>query len=143
MFSCGFLNEGFKSGSLGERAGHADYSRERNPLSWRRVRSRCFWGRRGVYPPATIGHARREPLPIRPPKLALEPLTRPDEFSEAALTAIKVIGQLRKTPWERFARLQRTAARLTQGKRQPKGVFRFSSHEACDAWTANLDRDRK
>ncbi|MCX6938839.1 MAG: hypothetical protein NTU80_13295 [Verrucomicrobia bacterium] len=59
------------------------------------------------------------------------------------LVPIKVVGQLRKTPWERFARLQRTTAQLTKGKGQPKGVFRFSSNEACDTWTANLNRDRK
>jgi len=56
--------------------------------------------------------------------------------------AIKVIGQLRKTPWERFARLQRTAARLARGRGQPKGVFRFATHEACAQWTANLHRPR-
>jgi hypothetical protein len=54
--------------------------------------------------------------------------------------AIKVLGQLRTTPWQRFVRLQDTAARLARGRGQPKGVFRFSSHEACDAWTANLIR---
>ncbi|MDP3068643.1 MAG: hypothetical protein Q8N18_00055 [Opitutaceae bacterium] len=57
--------------------------------------------------------------------------------------ATKVIGQLRKTPWQRFARLQRTAARLAQGRGQPKGVFRFASHEECAAWTASLNRNAK
>jgi hypothetical protein len=57
--------------------------------------------------------------------------------------AIKVIGQLEKTPWQRFARLQRTAARLAQGRGQPKGVFRFASNEACTAWTASLNRNGK
>jgi hypothetical protein len=56
---------------------------------------------------------------------------------------VKVIGQLRKTPWQRFARLQRTAARLARGRGQPKGVFRFSTHEACTAWTTNLIRREK
>jgi hypothetical protein len=57
--------------------------------------------------------------------------------------AIKVLGELNKTPWERFARLQRTAARLAHGRGQPKGVFRFATHEACAAWTANLNRSGK
>jgi hypothetical protein len=56
---------------------------------------------------------------------------------------IKVIGQLQKTPWQRFARLQRTAARLAQGRGQPKGVFRFATNEACTLWTANLNRQAK
>jgi hypothetical protein len=57
--------------------------------------------------------------------------------------SIKVLGQLRKTPWQRFARLQRTAALLADGKGQPKGVFKFASNEACIAWTANLNRTRR
>ena len=57
--------------------------------------------------------------------------------------SIKVVGQLHKTPWQRFARLQRTAARLAQGRGQPKGVFRFASNEECDKWTANLNRNAK
>ncbi|MBI3886965.1 MAG: hypothetical protein HY302_14745 [Opitutae bacterium] len=48
---------------------------------------------------------------------------------------MKVVGQLRKTPWERFVRLQATAAALAKGKGQPKGVFRFSSHQECTQWT--------
>jgi hypothetical protein len=56
---------------------------------------------------------------------------------------IKVLGQLHKTPWQRFARLQRTAAQLARGRGQPKGVFRFSSNEACNAWTASLNRNAK
>ena len=56
---------------------------------------------------------------------------------------MKVVGQLRKTPWQRFARLQRTAALLAAGRGQPKGVFRFASNEACDAWTASLNRRAK
>jgi hypothetical protein len=58
-------------------------------------------------------------------------------------SSIKVVGQLRKTAWQRFARLQRTAARLARGRGQPKGVFRFASNEACDAWTASLNRHTK
>ena len=50
---------------------------------------------------------------------------------------IKVVGELRKTPWQRFARLQATTALLAEGKGQRKGVFRFSSHEECARWTAS------
>ncbi len=57
--------------------------------------------------------------------------------------SIKVVGQLRKTPWQRFARLQRTARQLAQGRGQPKGVFCFVSNEECDRWTANLNRNAK
>jgi hypothetical protein len=57
--------------------------------------------------------------------------------------SIKVVGQLRKTPWQRFARLQRTAAKLARGRGQPKGVFRFATNEACNAWTASLNRTAK
>ncbi|MBC7367007.1 MAG: hypothetical protein H7343_09395 [Undibacterium sp.] len=57
--------------------------------------------------------------------------------------SIKVLGQLRQTPWQRFARLQRTAARLAEGRGQPKGVFKFASNEACTTWTANLNRTGK
>jgi hypothetical protein len=73
----------------------------------------------------------------------LDPTHIPSDFSPVENPAIKVLGQLRKTPWQRFARLQRTAATLARGRGQPKGVFRFSSHEACDAWTANLNRNGK
>jgi hypothetical protein len=54
---------------------------------------------------------------------------------------MKIVGTLRKTPWQRFARLQRTASQLARGRGQPKGVFRFSSHEACATWTASLNRN--
>lgn len=57
--------------------------------------------------------------------------------------SIKVIGQVRKTAWQRFSRLQRTTAALTVGRGQPKGVFRFPSHEACDQWTRSLIRHEK
>ena len=49
---------------------------------------------------------------------------------------MRVVGQLRRTPWQRFIRLQRTAAKLAAGKGQPKGVYRFSSYEECATWTA-------
>jgi len=58
-------------------------------------------------------------------------------------TAIKVIGKVNKTPWQRFVRLQRTAARLALGRGQPKGVFRFATNEECSQWTANLNRNEK
>jgi hypothetical protein len=56
---------------------------------------------------------------------------------------IKVLGILHKTPWQRFGRVQRTAARLAKGRGQPKGVFRFATNEACNEWTANLNRSEK
>ena len=55
-------------------------------------------------------------------------------------TSMKVVGQLRKTAWQRFARLQATAALLARGKGQPKGVYRFASHEECAQWTASQRR---
>jgi hypothetical protein len=60
-----------------------------------------------------------------------------------ASSSIKVVGKLRSTPWQRFCRLQRIAAKLARGRGQPKGVFRFVSNEACSAWTANLNRNAK
>jgi hypothetical protein len=57
--------------------------------------------------------------------------------------SMKILGKLTKTPWERFVRLQRTVAKLSRGRGQPKGVFRFATHEACDAWTASLNRHPK
>lgn len=62
---------------------------------------------------------------------------------EGVNASIKVVGRLRQTPWQRFARLQRTAAKLARGRGQPKGVFRFESNEACEAWTANLNRNAR
>jgi hypothetical protein len=47
---------------------------------------------------------------------------------------MRIVGQLRQTPWQRFIRLQRTAAQLAAGKGQPKGVYRFASYEECAAW---------
>ena len=58
-------------------------------------------------------------------------------------SATKVIGELRKTAWQRFARLQRTTVQLAQGRGQPKGVFRFVTNEDCNQWTANLNRLKK
>jgi hypothetical protein len=57
--------------------------------------------------------------------------------------SMKVVGRLDKTPWQRFARLQRMAAKLARGRGQPKGLFRFHSNEACDAWTKSLNRTAK
>jgi hypothetical protein len=82
------------------------------------------------------------PVTIRPPKLAHEPHTRPDDISDLDPTAIKIVGQLRKTAWVRFACRQRTVARLTKGHGQPAGGSRVSSREACVASPANLDRER-
>jgi len=73
----------------------------------------------------------------------LDPSDRVGEFVLVEKPTIKVIGELRKTPWQRFVRLQRTAARLAQGRGQPKGVFRFPTNEACTTWTANLNRSGK
>jgi hypothetical protein len=42
--------------------------------------------------------------------------------------AIKVIGQLRKTPWQRFARLQRTAAKLAPAQRRIPLLLQRSLH---------------
>jgi len=53
---------------------------------------------------------------------------------------MKVLGRLQKSPWQRFARIQRTAMKLAKGKGQPKGVYRFASYEECAAWEANLMR---
>lgn len=58
-------------------------------------------------------------------------------------TATKVIGKVNKTPWQRFVRIQRTAARLALGRGQPKGIFRFATNEECSRWTANLNRNGK
>jgi hypothetical protein len=58
------------------------------------------------------------------------------KVSRVETPPIKVIGRLKQAPWPRFARLQRTTAKLTAGKGQPKGVFRFASHEECEPWTA-------
>jgi hypothetical protein len=56
---------------------------------------------------------------------------------------MKIIGTLRSTPWQRFVRLQATAAKLAAGRGQPKGIFRFSTNEECSKWTANLNRNGK
>jgi hypothetical protein len=46
---------------------------------------------------------------------------------------IKVVGRLKKTSWQRFVRLQKMAGKLSKGRRRPKGVFRFASHEEAEA----------
>jgi hypothetical protein len=56
---------------------------------------------------------------------------------------MKVVGALRKSPWQRFVRLQQTAAKLASGRGQPKGVFRFKSHQECEEWTGSLNRMRR
>ena len=53
---------------------------------------------------------------------------------------IKVLGKLRKPPWQRFVRLQRTAAQLARGRGQPKGVFRFATHEDLVSPARELNR---
>jgi hypothetical protein len=50
---------------------------------------------------------------------------------------MRIVGRLRRTPWQRFIRLQRTSAQLAAGKGQPKGVYRFASYEECTAWTTS------
>ena len=54
--------------------------------------------------------------------------------------SMKVVGRLKQTPWARFGRLQRAAARLARNRGQPKGVYRFATHEECAAWTAKQSR---
>lgn len=53
---------------------------------------------------------------------------------------MRVVGRLKATPWQRFVRLQKTAAKLARGKGQPKGVFRFRTIQECEQWTANNRR---
>jgi hypothetical protein len=47
---------------------------------------------------------------------------------------MKSVGTLRKTPWQRFVRLQRTARLLGGTQGQPKGVFKFRSYEEAEQW---------
>jgi hypothetical protein len=56
-------------------------------------------------------------------------------FARMAKNEVRVVGKLKLSPWQRFVRLQRTAGKLTRGRGQPKGVFRFKSHEEADRWT--------
>jgi hypothetical protein len=79
----------------------------------------------------------------RPRPAALDAAGGARDFTPVETQPIKILGQLHKTSWQRFARLQRTAAQLARGRGQPKGVFRFSSNEACSAWTASLNRNAK
>jgi hypothetical protein len=74
---------------------------------------------------------------------ALDPEVPKDDANLMESAAVKTIGKLKKTPWQRFVRLQNTAARLAKGRGQPKGVFRFATNEACSQWTANLNRNGK
>jgi hypothetical protein len=67
----------------------------------------------------------------------LDVVGSPTDIAGVETLPMKVVGQLRKTPWQRFARLQATAALLARGKGQPKGVYRFASHEECAQWTVS------
>ncbi len=75
--------------------------------------------------------------------VALDPESLKNDLNLMELGEMKTIGKLQKTPWQRFIRLQITAARLARGRGQPKGVFRFATNEACSQWTANLNRNGK
>ena len=78
-----------------------------------------------------------------PDGAALNPESIENDLTAMELGAMKTIGKLQKNPWQCFVRLQITAARLAQGRGQPKGVFRFATNEACSQWTANLNRNGK
>ena len=94
--------------------------------------------------PGTRGGAlSRHAAGVRAASAALDPVGNWPDFKRVDIQPIKILGQLQKTPWQRFARLQRMAAQLAGGRGQPKGVFRFSSNDACNAWTANLNRNAK
>ena len=69
---------------------------------------------------------------------ALDARIRTFDPPEMDAKPMRILGRLNKTPWQRFVRLQQTVAKLNKDKGQPKGVFRFSSHEECEAWTKNL-----
>jgi hypothetical protein len=75
--------------------------------------------------------------------VAFDPESPKNDLNLMELGAMKTIGRLQETPWQRFVRLQITAARLAQGRGQPKGVFRFATNEACSRWTENLNRNGK
>ena len=52
---------------------------------------------------------------------------------------MRTVGRLTGSAWERFGRLQRTAALLLgERNRHPGGVFRFKSHEESDQWNRRL-----
>ncbi|WP_148101434.1 hypothetical protein [Geminisphaera colitermitum] len=55
---------------------------------------------------------------------------------------IKVIGQLRSTPWQRFDKLQRTLAKFPRRNAHPKGVYRFASHEDANQWKAAIPKTK-
>ena len=48
---------------------------------------------------------------------------------------MRVVGNVKLSPWQRFVQLQRTAGKLSRGRGQPKGVFRFKTHEDANRWT--------
>ena len=52
-----------------------------------------------------------------------------------AKNEMRVVGKVKLSPWQRFVQLQRTAGKLTRGRGQPKGVFRFKTHEDANRWT--------
>ncbi|HRG56117.1 MAG TPA: hypothetical protein PLG56_08765 [Lacunisphaera sp.] len=83
--------------------------------------------------PKTARRQKRPALEIAPLDVAAGLATIPD----VKTTDMKVVGRLHKTPWQRFVRLQATAALLAKGRGQPKGVFRFTSHEECARWIAS------
>lgn len=53
---------------------------------------------------------------------------------------MKVLGGRLAPYWERFDRLQRTAAHLLGDRLGPKGVFRFKSHEDLEKWKTTHSR---
>ena len=56
---------------------------------------------------------------------------------------MKTVGRLKGSVWDRFDRLQRTAALLLGDRnRHPGGVYRFKSYEESDLWNRRLDRQR-
>jgi hypothetical protein len=48
------------------------------------------------------------------------------------------VGTLKGTSWERFNRLQHTAALLLGNRRHPGGVFRFKTYEELEAWKTKV-----
>jgi hypothetical protein len=56
---------------------------------------------------------------------------------------MRILGGRNLPPyWERFDRLQRTAHKLLNRPLSPRGVFRFTSHEAFDEWKMNQAQHR-
>jgi hypothetical protein len=54
---------------------------------------------------------------------------------------MRIVGRLHRTPWQRFVRLQQTAAQLAVGKGQPKGIYRFACYEECSVWAKSRNRN--